>query len=202
VLTIGLTGGIGSGKSAASAILAELGAIVIDADKVGHEVYLPGKPAWQDLVRAFGAEIVAVDGRIDRQKLGAEVFSNPQALARLNAIVHPRIAEEIERTIAALRAEGTTAAVVVEAAVLIEAGWQRLVDEVWVLATEHELALERVVASRGLTRSEVERRIRSQLSDEERCREAACVIRNDRGLAELRAGIERLWRERVQRPRS
>jgi dephospho-CoA kinase len=197
VITIGLTGGIGSGKSAVAAILRELGATLIDADTVGHDVYLPGKPCWQDLVDAFGREMVDADGRIDRKKLGVRVFADPAALRRLNALVQPRIATEIAERIRNLRAGGLGSPIVVEAAVLIEAGWQRLVDEIWVVTTSREHAIKRVMASRGLSRPEVERRIASQLSDAERIHEAASVIANDGTLAELRAQIGRLWRERA-----
>jgi dephospho-CoA kinase len=196
VITIGLTGGIGCGKSAAAAILAELGAVLIDADKVGHEVYEPGKPCWDALVDAFG-DIVAPDGTIDRKKLGARVFSDPSALKRLNAIVHPRIADEINERIRYLRSRGIEAPIVVEAAVLIEAGWQWLVDEIWVITSSREQAVDRVVATRGLSREEVERRIGNQISETERTRDADCVIGNDGSLAELRAEIERCWRARV-----
>ncbi|MGH7897949.1 MAG: dephospho-CoA kinase [Candidatus Binatia bacterium] len=197
MLTIGLTGGIGSGKSAASAILAELGAVVIDADKVGHEIYSPGTPVWDALVRTFGREILADDGTIDRKRLGAKVFSDSAALGRLNAIVHPRMAEEIGRRIAALRDRGRIAPVVVEAAVLIEAGWDRLVDEFWVITVAPELAIERVMSSRGLTRAEVERRMKNQIGDAERTRGAARVINNDGSREDLRSAIERAWSERV-----
>jgi len=197
VITIGLTGGIGTGKSAAAAILGELGATRIDADKVGHEVYEPGKPCWQDLVDAFGNDIVAADGTIDRQRLGARVFSDPLALKKLNAIVHPRIADEINARIRYMRSRGLESPIVVEAAVLIEAGWQWLVDQIWVITSAHQRAVERVMASRGLSRGEVERRIASQISDAERTAGAACVIANDGALAELRAALERCWRERV-----
>lgn len=202
MITIGLTGGIGSGKSAAAAILEELGALRIDADKVGHEVYLPGKPCWGEIVAAFGREIVAADGTIDRKKLGALVFADPGALSKLNQLVQPRIAAEIADRIRARRARDAETAIVVEAAVLIEAGWQWLVDEIWVVTSPPELAIERVAASRGLSRGEVERRIASQLSDARRTREASCVIRNDGTLDDLRATIERLWRQRVSRSRS
>ena len=202
MITIGLTGGIGCGKSAAAAILAELGAVLVDADKVGHEIYEPGKPCWDALVGAFGRDIVAADKTIDRKKLGARVFSDPLALKRLNALVQPRIADEINERIRYLRSRGTEAPIVVEAAVLIEAGWQWLIDEIWVITSSHERAVERVVATRGLSRDEVERRISNQISETERTRDADCVIRNDGTLAELRAEIEHCWRERVARTKS
>ena len=196
-IAIGLTGGIGSGKSAASSMLRDLGAIVIDADKVGHEIYLPGRPAWQEIVDAFGRQFVAADGTIDRRKLGELVFADGAALSALNAIVQPRIAADIASRIRAKREEGENAPIIVEAAVLIEAGWQWLVDEIWVVTVAPELAIERVMASRKLAREEVEKRIASQLSDAQRTREASCVINNDGTLDDLRAAIDRCWRERV-----
>ncbi len=200
VITIGLTGGIGSGQSAAATILAELGAARIDADKVGHEVYAPGKPCWDDVVSAFGREIVADDGTIDRKKLGARVFSDPRALECLNKLVHPRIADEVDERVRYMRMRGMEAPIVVEAAVLIEAGWQWLVDEIWVVTTSPELAIERVMATRGLSRGEVERRMANQISDAERTRDATCVIRNDGTLAELRSAVQRWWTERSVPP--
>jgi dephospho-CoA kinase len=197
VKVIGLTGGIGSGKSSASAILGELGATIIDADKVGHQVYEPGTPCWHDLVEAFGEGIVAAEGGVDRQKLAARVFADPIWLQKLNALVWPRIAEAIRERIGAMRARAGAAPIVVEAAVLIEAGWQALVDEVWVVTASRERAIERVVATRGLSRAEVERRIDNQVSDAKRIAGAACVIRNDGTLDELRAALERCWRERI-----
>jgi dephospho-CoA kinase len=197
VITIGLTGGIGSGKSTASGILARLGATVIDADQVGHDVYRPGTACWQDVVSAFGGDVVAADGTIDRKKLGARVFSDPAALKRLNGLVQPRIAAEIDERIRTLRTGGLTAPIVVEAAVLIEAGWQWLVDEIWVVVTSRDHAIERVVASRGVSRTDVERRLASQLSDAERAQQAERVFANDGTLADLQAELERAWRERA-----
>ncbi len=133
--TVGLTGGIGSGKSTVSQILAELGAFVIDADKVGHEIYLPGKEAWRQVVAAFGRDILAADQTIDRKKLGAVVFASDEARKRLNAIVHPLMFQDIRQRVTEKRAEGFTKPVVVEAAILIEAHWLPLVDEVWVVVT-------------------------------------------------------------------
>jgi dephospho-CoA kinase len=199
VLTIGLTGGIGSGKSAVAGILGDLGATILDADKVGHEVYRPGKPGWTSVVEAFGEGVVAADGTIDRRKLGVIVFADAAALRRLNAIVHPLIADEVRARIAELRARGVTAPIVVEAAVLFEAGWDRIVDETWVVVTDREIAIARVMATRGLPRAEVESRIASQLSDAERTRRATVVVRNAGSLESLRETIERVWKDRVER---
>ena len=191
---VGLTGGIGAGKSTVAAILSELGARVIDADRIGHEVYRPGTEGHRRVVAAFGPGVVAPDGTIDRRALGAIVFADPAALARLNAIVHPLLAAEVGRRIAAARADGGGAPIVIEAAILLEAGWQPLVDRIWVVSTAREQAIARVVASRGLTRAEVERRLDAQMPDAKRCSAADVVIRNDGPPAALRAEVEKAWR--------
>ena len=191
---IGLTGAIGSGKSTVSAILAELGARVVDADKIGHWVYRPGSEGFRAVVDAFGPEVVAADGTIDRARLGAIVFDDPEARARLNAIVHPLIGAELAARIAAAGDGGYDRPVVVEAAVLVEAGWRPLVDQLWVVSAGRETAIARVVASRGLTRGDVERRLDAQLPDAERRRHADVVIDNDDGLDALRARVEAAWR--------
>ena len=191
--TIGLTGGIGSGKSAVSAILGELGAWVIDADKVGHDIYRPDMEAWRQVVAAFGAEILAADRSIDRKKLGGIVFGSDEALARLNAIVHPLMFDEIGRRIAAKRAAGFRRPIVVEAAVLVEANWLPLTDVVWVVETPHSAVVARVAAQRGLPARDIEARIASQLSDAERRRHADLVIRNAGSLEALRRQVEAAW---------
>jgi len=188
---IGLTGGIGAGKSMAAAFLTELGARVIDADRIGHEVYRPGSEGFARVVETFGPGVVGADGAIDRRALGALVFADPAARARLNALVHPLIAAEVGRRIAAARAEGFDGPLVVEAAVLLEAGWRPLVDRLWVVSTQREHA---ILAARDLTREEVERRLDAQMSDAERRRHADLVIENDGSPAALRAAVEAAWR--------
>jgi dephospho-CoA kinase len=191
--TIGLTGGIGSGKSTVSQILAGLGAFIIDADKVGHEIYLPGTEAWQQVTAAFGRDILAADQTIDRKKLGAIVFSSDAARKRLNAIVHPLMFKDIERRIREKRAEGFTRPIVVEAAILIEANWLPLVDEVWVVVTKKEAVVARVAAQRGLAAHETEARIASQLADAERLKYAQVVIPNDGSREDLEKRIRDAW---------
>ncbi len=198
-ITIGLTGGIGSGKSTAAKILAELGAPIIDADKVGHEIYLPQTPAYRELVAAFGEGILAADGTIDRRKLGPIVFADPAALRRLNAIVHPKMYARMGEMVAAMRRAGETRPIVVEAAILIEANWQPLFDEIWLVTAARERVLERIERDRGLKPEQTEARIRAQLSDDERRRHASAEIRNDGTLAELRDALARLWRDTLAR---
>jgi dephospho-CoA kinase len=191
--TIGVTGGIGSGKSTVAGMLGELGATVINADRVGHEVYEPGTRGWQQIVDAFGQGVVAPDGTIDRKRLGTIVFADPAALKRLNAIVHPLIHDEIARRISALRASHSVRAVVVEAAILIEANWLNLVEEVWLVVAGKQAVIERVRAERALSEAEIQRRIDAQLSDDERCRFAHVVIENKGSFEALRAAVLAAW---------
>lgn len=190
---IGLVGGIGSGKSTAAAMLAELGAEVLSADAIGHEVYRPGTPGFDAVTSAFGREVVGADGSIDRKRLGAIVFADPARLEQLNGIVHPLIRAEIGRRIDAARRAERVRAVVVEAAILLEAGWRDLVDEVWVVAAGRDCVVSRLGAERGLTAAETDARIARQMSDAERRAAADVVIPNDGSIEELRARIEQLW---------
>lgn len=189
---IGLTGGIGSGKSTVSQLLSELGANVLDADKVGHQCYQPGTEAWKDVVDAFGEEIVAPDGSIDRKKLGAIVFGDPEALIRLNQIMHPRMYDMMADQIEEYRLGGVEV-VVLEAALLFEAGWTPLVDEIWITVASEPTVVQRVRERTGLPEEQIRSRIRSQLSNEERKGKADLVISNDGGLDELREKVEDLW---------
>jgi dephospho-CoA kinase len=190
---IGLTGGIGSGKSTVAAMLAELGADVIDTDKVGHEVYRPGTEGFRQVTQAFGDGILAVDGTIDRRALAAKVFADPDALRRLNGIVHPLIGLAVRDWLQRVQAESRTTPIVVEAPVLMEAGWQ-FFDEVWVVIVEPDTAVARVTASRPMTPEEVRSRIAAQMSNAERIRRAHRVLRNDGDLPGLRAQVEAAWR--------
>jgi dephospho-CoA kinase len=190
---IGLTGGIGSGKTTVAQMLEELGAVVIHADTVGHEVYRPNSVGWCRVTAVFGSDIVGPDQAIDRKKLGALVFANPDALRQLNAIVHPLIFEEMRRRIDGYRAQGVSQPIVVEAAVLIEANWLPLVDEVWLVTASKEVLVDRVTRQRGLSPEEVATRIEAQLSDAERRRYAQVIIENTGSIDELRRQVQILW---------
>ena len=192
-LTIGLTGGIGSGKSTVATMLEELGASVIHADVVGHEVYLPQTDGWHQVVAAFGRDILKPDDTIDRQKLGAIVFQDPEALKRLNEIVHPLIYAEVRRRIDALQASGFSLPIVVEAAILIEANWLPLADQVWLVVAGKEVVVERLSNQRGLSPEDVSRRVDAQLSDVERRNVADVVIDNRGSIEELRAQVRSAW---------
>jgi dephospho-CoA kinase len=194
---IGITGGIGSGKSTAARILEELGACVIDADSVGHGIYAPGTEGWRRVVKDFGQQVVAGDGTIDRKRLGTIVFSDRGALARLNALLHPLIGAEIRRLIEEKRSGGWTAPIVVEAAILVEASWQSIFDEVWVVTADREAVIQRLTTQRELDPIAVQRRIDSQIGDAERSRHATVVIPNTGTVDDLRAELTRLWDARL-----
>ncbi len=196
MLVIGLTGGIGSGKSTVAGFLKELGAEIIDMDKVGHQAYEPHTEGWEEVVKEFGKEILLPDNSIDRKKLGAIVFGDPQALARLNHILHPRMYEIAEQQIESHNKRGTRA-LVLDAAILFEAGWHPLADEVWVAVAPEEVAVQRIVARNGLKEEQVRARIQSQMPPEEKAKRAQVIIDTNCNLEEVRQKVIRLWNQRV-----
>jgi len=189
---IGLTGGIASGKSLVSERLAGRGAAIIDADKVGHESYRRGTPTFDAVVEAFGEDIVGAGGEIDRKALGGKVFGDPDARRRLEAIVWPAIRTLIGEQLGRLREQGERVAVV-EAAVLIEADWVPLVDEVWVVTTEPETAIARLAERNGMSEEQARARIAAQLTNDERRAHADVVIENDGSVEELERAVEDAW---------
>jgi dephospho-CoA kinase len=199
MLTIGVTGGIGSGKSTVTKFLEELGAPIIDADKVGHAIYAPDGPAYRDVIAAFGDGILASDGTIDRRKLGPIVFADADALKRLNAIVHPKMFARMREMVGQLRAQGERQPIVVEAAILIEANWQPLFDQIWLVIASKTQVVDRIERDRGLKPEQTEARIRAQLSDEERQKHATLVITNNGTIGELREKVAGLWQTALAR---
>jgi len=189
---IGLTGGIGSGKSTVAQFLAGLGAVIIDADKIGHEVLKPNTEAWQEVVASFGRQILTPNGDIDRKKLGEIVFENPESLLKLNQIMHPRIYEKVRAQLGEYR-QGGVSVVVLEAPLLLEAGWASLVDKIWVTVASRATVLRRLQERVGLSELESTARITSQLSAEERVGRADVIIDTDCDLDELEAKVEKLW---------
>lgn len=189
-LVIGLTGNIGTGKSTVMHQLAALGAVVVDADQVAHRVMEPGQPAYQAIVDAFGAEIAPRGGPVDRVRLGQIVFADPQALARLEAIVHPAVYQAISRTVA----EAQAPVVVIEAIKLLEAGLSlRLCDAVWVVTAPREQQIRRLMASRGLSQEEATLRIDAQPPQETKAARADVVIDNSGTLEDLQDQVLRAW---------
>lgn len=194
MLVVGLTGGIASGKSTAAKLLGELGAHVIDADVLGHEAYNPGTTAFQAVVETFGEDIVAEDGSINRRALGGKVFGNDVALKRLTDIVWPEIRRLAELEIRNIRDQSPTTVIVLEAAVLLEAGWEDIADEIWVVVVEPEIAIERAMQRDGAERSAIEARINSQLSNEERSAKAHLIIDNSDDKAMLVSQVNAAWK--------
>ena len=197
MVVIGLTGGIASGKSTAARYLAEKGAHMIDADKLGHRIYEAGRPAFDKVVAAFGDDVVGEDGEIDRRVLGGKVFGSPELLKRLTDIAWPEILAMATEEISQARRQGATI-VVLEAAVLLEANWQSDVDEVWVVTVEPEVAIARATARDGVDEAAVQARIDAQLSNAERVALADVVIANGGSEAELLSKLDAEW-QRLRR---
>ena len=198
MLKIGLTGGIGTGKSLVTSFLQDQGANVINADLLGHEAYLPGTVGFEQVVSEFGEEIVGEDGHVDRQKLGPIVFSDPSNMDRLNAIMHPLIKDMIQTQLDDVEGKGQLIAIV-EAAVLIEAGWESLFDEVWVVTADEEEIISRLASRNGLSREDSQKRINSQMTSNERSAHGDVIINNTGSVEDLKENVESLWAQRVSR---
>jgi len=196
MFVIGLTGSIGTGKSEAARQLEALGASIISADEVGHEAYTPNTEAWEQVIAAFGDDILQDDGDINRRKLGAIVFSDPSQLEKLNQIMHPRMARMVADKIEVLRDQGVNV-VVVEAALLFEAGWDTLVEEVWVTDSPEHIVIGRLKERNGLSEEEAKKRINSQMGRAERIERSDFVINNSGDMADLGNAIKELWERRV-----
>ncbi len=187
---IGLTGGIGSGKSAVASLLKEHGAIVIDADAIARELVEPGEPALVALVAEFGPRILTADGTLSRGELAKLAFSDPVATKRLNAIMHPLIRAESARRI---QSAPSSSVVVYDMPLLVETNQRDLVDVVVVVDIPQSLQVERSVTMRGLDRDDVERRMAVQVSREERLAAADYVIDNSGSPDELKSAVDGLW---------
>jgi dephospho-CoA kinase len=189
MLRLGLTGGIASGKSAVAVMLRDLGFAVLDADSLAHKLVEPGQPAYDEVVREFGPSIKDSQGRVDRAKLAALVFADHAKLDRLNAIVHPRVAEAVLRQFDEWERQGTRDAAFVEAALLVESGLHKKLDGLVVAWCEPEQQLERL-AARGLSEAEARRRIAAQMPVEEKLRLATEKIDCSGSLEETRHQVE------------
>jgi dephospho-CoA kinase len=191
LLRIGLTGGIGSGKTAASDHLARLGAEVIDTDLLSRELVEPGQPALEEIVAAFGPRVLTADGHLDRPRLGRLIFNNPDARQRLESILHPRI-----RATMLLRAEQSSAPYVVFVIpLLFETGQQALVDRVLLIDVSEALQRTRVAARDGLDDAQIDRILAAQTDRNTRLQNADDVVCNDGSLDDLHVAIENLHRK-------
>jgi dephospho-CoA kinase len=191
MLRLGLSGGIASGKSAVAGMLRERGFSVIEADLLAHALIEPGQPAYEETVREFGAGVLEASGRIDRGKLGAMVFADRGKLERLNGILHPRVEEEIVRQFGEWEKGGVRDAVFVEAALLVEAGYQKNLDGLVVAWCRPEQQVERLLA-RGLSEDQARRRIAAQMPAEEKLKYATEKIDCSGSLEETRRQVGEL----------
>jgi len=194
MIVIGLTGGIGSGKSTVGAMLKEFGAAFIDADKVGHRLLREDNDIKWAVVSAFGEQILDESEAIDRKKLARIVFCDSAALKRLNAITHPAISQAVSEEVAEFRSQHFKA-VVVEAALLVEAGWAEQTDAIWLTVAPPDVILRRLVEKMGYSETEARSRIACQVSNEERKRHASAVIDTNSSIEELRAKVKDLWQD-------
>ncbi|MFC7830415.1 dephospho-CoA kinase [Streptomyces sp. NPDC057375] len=196
MLKVGLTGGIGAGKSEVSRLLVEHGAVLIDADRIAREVVAPGTPGLAAVVAAFGEDVLAEDGGLDRPRLGSIVFSDPEKLAVLNGIVHPLVGE---RSRALEEAAAEDAVVVHDVPLLTENGLAPLYDLVVVVDADPATQLDRLVRLRGMTEQDARARMAAQATREQRREIADVVVDNDVPLEELRRRVEEVWADLVLR---
>lgn len=192
-MIIGLTGGIASGKSTVSNYLSELGAIIIDADKIAHEIMEKGKTAYWQVIEAFGREILAENGEIDRSRLGKIVFNNLEKKKILEEITHPQVIREMREKIEEYRAENKV--IVLDVPLLFEAGLDIMVDETWVVYVDRETQLQRLIARDGLSYEEANKRIQAQMSLEKKRVLADFVINNKGNIEDLKRQVLLKWRE-------
>lgn len=190
---IGVTGGIGAGKSSVSMILRDLGAIVIDADHVSREVVKPHKPAWIEIRKTFGDNVFNDDGTLDRGKLAQIVFSSEEKKLELEGIIHKQVVFEIEKRLKSLKASGYNDTVVLDVPIPIKRGFLDIVDRVWVVFSRDEIRINRVVERSGISREDAEKRIKSQMTQEEYKELAHEVIENNGSLNELEEKVKALY---------
>jgi dephospho-CoA kinase len=190
MLLVGLTGGIGSGKSTVSEALERRGAVVVDADRIVKELQQPGTEVFAEMVERFGGGIVGPDGQLDRPAVAAIVFSDAEALADLGAIVHPRVRDEMTRRLEELAA--TDQVVVLDVPLLVESGWEGM-SGVVVVDLDPDVAVSRLVEFRGFDESDARNRIANQASREDRLAKADVVVDNGGDLASLEAQVDRVW---------
>lgn len=189
MIRVGLTGGIGSGKSTVAGLLAEHGALVIDADRMAREVVEPGQPALAEIAERFGSQALAADGSLDRSALAAIVFTDATALSDLNAITHPRIAQ---RTAELIEAAASDAVVVYDVPLLVETNAAEGWDAVIVVEADHDVRVRRLI-ERGLTEEDIEARMSRQATDEQRRAVADIVIVNSGDLGMLGQAVDLAW---------
>lgn len=191
--TIGLTGGIASGKSTISGMLREFGAYIIDADEIARKIVMPNQPAWHGIVAHFGTEILLPDGKINREILGAKIFKNKAERQCLEKITHPHIKEEMQKSIAHAKSIGESV-IVLDVPLLFESGWSKMVDGIWVVYVEKEIQLSRLMERNQLTRQQAQERVDAQMSLDEKVKQADVVIDNNLDIEHARMQVATAWR--------
>ncbi|MBP7341551.1 MAG: dephospho-CoA kinase [Smithellaceae bacterium] len=202
MLNVGLTGGIACGKSTVADMFVSLGGHLIDFDKLAHEVQEPEKPAWREVVRLFGTDILRPDQTIDRNKLAATVFNDAAKLKKLNSIVHPRVFEEWWRRLEAIGTRDPRAIVFSDVPLLFEGGMQHLFDLTVLVMIEPALQIRRLMFRNALGREEAELRLSSQLPIGEKAQIADIVIDNSSAVAETQKKAATVWRELIRREKA
>ncbi len=193
MLLLGLTGGIATGKSLVSKILKDLGAYIIDADKIAREVVEPYKPAWDEIIAFFGRDILNEDEAVNRKKLGVIVFNDPAKKKKLEEIVHPRVIEEENKRIEDYKRSNPEGIAVIDAALLIEAGGHKRVDKLIAVYSDRETQIKRLIKRDGLSREDAEKRINSQMPLSEKVKMADFVIDNGRGVEDTKNQVIALF---------
>lgn len=195
MLRVGLTGSIGVGKSFVAGVLEELGCHVVDADQTAREVVLPGAPGLATVVEAFGSDVLRDDGTLDRQKLGAIVFSDQSKRELLNSILHPCIIARQDELLREWERADPAGIGVVDAALMIESGGYKRFDKLIVVHCRPEVQLERLIKRDGISETEARQRVSAQLSQEEKCKLADYLIDTSEGFAATRTQTEKVFRE-------
>ena len=199
-LVIGLTGGIVSGKSTVAEMFQLLGATIIDADRIGHEVILPYKPAWHKLIKTFGKSILQKDMKIDRKKLGYIVFNNKRLLEKLNEATHPEIEKILKNKIKVFR-EGnhlSNKIILIDAPLIYEAGIENLMDKIILVNLKEEEQIKRLTKRNGLNREESLKRIKSQIPNKEKAKKADYIINNNLSFENTKKQVEKVWQELIR----
>jgi len=198
-LIVGLTGGIVSGKSTVALMFKDLGAKIVDADKLGHSVILPHKPAWEKIVKIFGKDVLQNDLTIDREKLGKIVFANQSLLKKLNDITHPEITKIIKKEIDSLKNKtyNQKKILIIDAALIYEAKIDRLMEKIIVVYIDEDEQIKRLIKRNNLSKDEALQRIKSQMPMKEKVKMADYVIDNSNSLDKTKKQVEKIWKNLV-----
>lgn len=201
VLIVGLTGGIVGGKSTVASMFKDLGVKIVDADKLGHSVILPYRPAWKKIIRLFGKDFLRKDLTIDREKLGKIVFTNQTLLKKLNEITHPEIIKLIKKEInlAKNKTCSQEKVLIIDAALIYEAKIDRLMDKIIVVYIDEDEQVKRLIRRNNLSKEEALHRIKSQMSTKEKVKMADYIIDNSSSLDKTKKQVEKIWKNLVSR---